>query len=106
MGKHGGLYNDWKWRDPVKGLRIRKLKAAPLCYYCEQAGRITAADTVDHIKAHEGDEALFWDWDNLRSSCTACHNIVAQLKDIHGYAPGVDLEGNPLDPNHPWYKSR
>ena len=29
---------------------------------------------VDHIIPHKGDEALFWDEDNLQSLCTPCHN--------------------------------
>ena len=104
MSQHHTLYNHWRWRDPKRGLRIRKLRHDPLCWYCKQAGRVTAADTVDHVVPHEGDEELFWDWDNLRSSCTPCHNSIAALKDTLGYAPGVDVDGVPLDPEHPWNK--
>ncbi|WCK25574.1 HNH endonuclease signature motif containing protein [Agrobacterium pusense] len=29
---------------------------------------------VDHIKSHNGDEALFWDEDNLQLLCKPCHD--------------------------------
>jgi len=93
------LYNDPRWRK----LRAEKLKQQPLCEYCLQAGRTTAADTVDHFKPHHGDQGRFWAWDNLRSCCTPCHNGVAAVKDSTGVIPGCNANGEPLDPNHPWY---
>jgi 5-methylcytosine-specific restriction protein A len=29
---------------------------------------------VDHIVSHHGDEALFWDEDNLQALCKSCHD--------------------------------
>lgn len=93
------LYNSNRWQK----LRARQLATFPLCWYCEQAGRVTPADTVDHYRPHKGDPVLFWDPDNLKSSCTACHNSIAAIKDLTGIAPGCDRNGDPLDPAHPWY---
>ena len=92
------MYNNMRWRR----LRADQLQREPLCWYCEQAGRLTPADTVDHIIPHRGDEALFWDALNIRSCCRACHDSVAQEKDLHGYARGARLDGEPLDASHPW----
>ena len=104
MSRHAKLYNDQKWKHPVHGVRIRKLRTDPLCWYCEQLGRVTAADTVDHIIPHRGDVRLFYEWGNLRSACRHCHDSAAKLKDKHGHVPGVDVNGIPIDPGHPWLK--
>lgn len=98
MGKWSQLYTSRRWRT----LRENKLIYDPFCWYCLQVERYTAADTVDHIEQHDGDMKLFFDWDNLRSSCKACHDSAAQLKDKHGFVPGVGSDGVPIDPNHPW----
>jgi 5-methylcytosine-specific restriction enzyme A len=60
------------------GRAWQKLRAAflaqnPTCKLCEQAGRLTAAEVVDHIRPHKGDPELQMDWDNLQSLCTPCH---------------------------------
>ena len=104
MSQYPELYNDSRWRHPKRGLRILKLRTDPLCWYCQQARRLTPADTVDHIKPHRGDPDLFFDWDNLRSCCKACHDAIAQAKDNQGFAPGVGVDGMPLDDGHPWVK--
>ncbi|WP_323784771.1 HNH endonuclease signature motif containing protein [Thalassovita sp.] len=33
-----------------------------------------SATVVDHIKAHRGDERLFWDRTNWQPLCAPCHN--------------------------------
>ena len=102
MGKFFEMYNDNRWKHPVAGLRATQLSQDPLCFYCLIQNRVTAADTVDHILAHEGDPDLFYDPENLRSSCKLCHDSVAQKKDKYGYIPGFDEDGVPIDPKHPW----
>lgn len=92
------VYSTKRWRR----LREQQLDAFPLCAYCQRIGRTVPADTVDHIVPHHGDDALLWDPLNLESLCTSCHQSAAHLKDLHGYAPGAGLDGEPLDPGHPW----
>lgn len=99
---HSQLYQNSRWRL----LRARVLRDSPLCVYCEQAGRVTAATVVDHIRPHRGDLALFWERANLQPLCATCHNGLAGMKDTHGFAAGVGLNGEPLDPEHPWYRER
>ena len=73
------LYNG-RWRK----LRLAHLNAHPLCVMCGQEGRITAASVVDHIKAHKGNEALFWDTGNWQSLCAPHHNSVKQSEERTG----------------------
>jgi 5-methylcytosine-specific restriction protein A len=68
-GTWHGLYNaDWR--------RYRALYLAehPVCVDCEKAGRLTPATVVDHVNAHRGDTALFWDVGNPQALCIQCHD--------------------------------
>lgn len=51
--------------------RTLKLSINPLCEYCKEQGRVTAATEVDHRlpKALGGTD----DIENLASTCNACH---------------------------------
>lgn len=35
----------------------------------------------DHRKPHRGDEALFWDPENLQTLCKACHDTAKQREE-------------------------
>ena len=94
------MYNTVRWRK----LRSWKLTRDPLCRYCLEVGRVTAADTVDHVRAHRGEERAFWDADNLQSLCATCHNAIAQQRDTKGYAIGCGADGYPIDPGHPFHR--
>lgn len=48
--------------------RLRFLKRSPLCANCG-----AAANSVDHIVPHKGDEKLFWDQGNWQPLCLDCH---------------------------------
>lgn len=102
---HHHLYNDWRWRDPKNGRRVRQLRLEPLCRTCWAEGRATRATVADHITPHEGDEARFWRGE-LQSLCDAdpwrCHSSRKQRIEAIGYEPGCDKAGRPRDPNHPW----
>lgn len=88
------LYNTSRWRK----LRLLHLAAEPLCRMCKQTGRLTPATVVDHIKAHKGDETLFWDQGNWQGLCAQCHNIHAQRRDRTGREPNViGLDGWPKE---------
>ena len=59
--------------------RWRKYRAAflarnPLCVACQKKGIVRAANVVDHIHAHKGSQALFWDPANHQALCAECHN--------------------------------
>ena len=57
-----------------KALRLAKLKADPLCWWCLRKGVLTAANTVDHIEPITERPDLRLVWSNLRSGCKPCHD--------------------------------
>jgi 5-methylcytosine-specific restriction protein A len=56
----------------------------PLCVMCQASGRLTAASVVDHIKPHQGDQALFWDEANWQALCKRCHDSDKQMLERTG----------------------
>ncbi|MBM4072831.1 MAG: HNH endonuclease [Planctomycetes bacterium] len=60
----------WQWRKASKLF----LLAHPLCADCESNGQVVAAQVVDHIIPHRGDQVLFWDEGNWQPLCKTCHN--------------------------------
>ena len=63
--------------------RYRKqfLYQHPLCVYCLEQNRVTAATVVDHIEPHRGDQELFWNTENHQSLCQSCHSSVKQQEE-------------------------
>lgn len=92
------LYRDRRWHR----LRRRQLNNAPMCSMCAQLGRVKAAEVVDHITPHKGDEALFFDEANLQSLCKPCHDRHKQRQERSGILVGCDVNGYPLDSNSHW----
>ena len=95
----------WVYKTALwERMRQTQLRSEPLCRYCGQIGDITPATVVDHIKPHKGQRVLAFDQDNLQSLCKPCHDKWAQAKDNGKPIAGVDADGFPIDPNHPWNK--
>ncbi len=67
----------WKWQQARK----LYLQEHPLCVMCEGAGRIVAANVVDHKEPHRGDQKLFWSRSNWQSLCTPCHSGAKQREE-------------------------
>ena len=68
-------------------------------------GKVKAAEVVDHITPHRGDQQLFWDVDNWQSLCKQCHDSHKQSIEKGGDGrQGCAVNGAPLDPNHHWNK--
>ena len=59
-----------------EALRTEFIRLHPLCTFCRDASQ-----HVDHIKAHKGNPALFWNWNNLQALCEHCHNSVKQRQE-------------------------
>lgn len=84
--------------------RARQLAAFPLCRLCREiSGRIVAATVADHVEPHRGDPVKFAG--PLQSLCAHCHNSLKQQIEKGGGFRGSDLQGNPIDPGHPWNKA-
>ncbi len=83
--------------------RLRFLREHPLCVMCERDGRAKGASVVDHRVPHKGDPVLFWDESNWQSLCKTHHDSEKQSEEKSGRRiTGYDIQGNPLDPAHPW----
>jgi 5-methylcytosine-specific restriction protein A len=94
-----------EWRR----LRLAKLQEQPLCEVCLMRGRVTPANTVDHIVSINAGGDAFPTLDGLMSMCVACHNSKTRRTD-QPYAKGdgiaykgADASGMPIDPNHPFF---
>lgn len=56
--------------------RLREIHLAenPLCVECEQLGMVVAAEEVDHIIPHRGNDDLLLEPTNLQSLCKRHHS--------------------------------
>lgn len=72
------LMNSKEWRE----LRVRKIRANPLCEQCLKKGYITSARAVHHIipvesgKSEQECRDLAFRYSNLMSVCFACHSEI------------------------------
>lgn len=83
----------YRWRKE----RLHFLDQNPLCKFCEDEGKVTAATVVDHITPHKGDEILFWDVDNWQPLCEQCHNSTKALIENGKDMRPVGLDGWRVD---------
>lgn len=101
------LYMDLRWRGPY-GIRRQALKRDG--YTCQRCGCILIegnrhhpqAAVVNHKVRHRGDPALFFALANTESVCKQDHDALIQKEEARGYTIGSDINGRPIDPNHPW----
>lgn len=66
-------YRRWYKTARWQRIRARQLNAEPLCAFCLDVGRVTAATICDHIEPHRGDPELFWRGP-FQSLCKSCHD--------------------------------
>jgi len=64
------LYKQQAWAK----MRVRQLSKEPLCARCKSTGKITAANTVDHVFPHRRNADTF-KVNLFQSLCTACHTL-------------------------------
>jgi hypothetical protein len=95
------LYKTARWQRT----RLQQLASEPLCRMCKAAGRVTAASVCDHVEQHKGDPVKFWNGP-FQSLCDRCHSSLKQSQERTGKVKGVDENGWPLDPAHPWIKAK
>ena len=68
---------------------------------CEQQGKITLANVVDHIFPHRGDVIKFFRGP-FQSLCYAHHNSTKQKIEKREIEIGGDESGNPIDQTAAW----
>lgn len=101
-------YNTARWQ------RLRKLHLSvePMCRGCNGRGRLTLANTVDHVRPISEGGPAFPGHDGLASYCPACHSAKTARGTEAGAAKsrkprrGCDADGNPIDPEHAWNDSK
>jgi 5-methylcytosine-specific restriction enzyme A len=101
-------YNTSNW----KRLRAAHLSCFPWCEGCDEIGRLTPANTVDHRVAISDGGAPFPSHDGLASYCPSCHSA----KTVRGSEAGAfrtnkprkgcNPDGTPLDKRHPWHAGK
>lgn len=75
------------WRAWYKTARWQKLRWSILvrdlftCQRCNKVEGNTRLLVADHKRPHRGDEALFWDAENLQCLCKPCHDSVKQAEE-------------------------
>lgn len=65
-----GFYASTKWIKVRNAFR----KANPLCNRCKAMGYTRSMEIVDHILPADDYPELIFDWGNLQSLCSPCHN--------------------------------
>ncbi len=99
-------YNTTTWAR----LRAAHLSIEPLCRGCRAEGRLSPANTVDHVVPINKGGPAFPGHDGLASYCGPCHSAKtargAEAGAIRSTKPrrGCNPDGTPLDPSHPWHK--
>jgi 5-methylcytosine-specific restriction enzyme A len=101
QGRFHNFYNSKTW----KLRRLVQLQNHPLCAMCLERGIIKAAVIAHHVIPHRGDWEAFRTGE-LASTCKPCHDIHGQHEDKYGYRKVVDINGKPIDPEHPARKPR
>lgn len=99
---HKRMIDSPKWRKYSR----RYLKRHPYCESPHCEGKYIPSKHVDHKTRPEGDSRLFWKNSNHWALCFACHNGPKQSQERggHGFLKGSDVNGEPLTPDHPWWK--
>jgi 5-methylcytosine-specific restriction enzyme A len=73
-----GWYKTARWRALRLTVLVRDLFTCGMCgTRCSGKGQAVA----DHRRPHRGDQALFWDADNLWCLCATCHSSVKQREE-------------------------
>lgn len=73
-----GWYKTGKWQRLRWSVLVRDHFT---CRTCGSVETNTSQLVADHKTPHRGDEALFWDEDNLQCLCKTCHDTVKQREE-------------------------
>lgn len=90
-----GKPHDWKWSRLAK----RHLAQHPHCAF---AGCPERATDVDHIVPISAAPHRRLDPTNLQSLCHSHHSQLTSAYDVGRLDGACDVDGNTLDPAHPW----
>lgn len=71
-------YGSQRWRELSWQVRV---EAAFTCAICKRVEGRKGQTVADHKRPHRGDEALFWDRQNLQCLCKPCHDSTKQAEE-------------------------
>ncbi len=66
-------WRKWYWTARWRKIAQAQLIAHPLCCMCKNEGKLTPANTCDHVEPHRGDPEKFW-CGPFQSLCKAHHD--------------------------------
>jgi 5-methylcytosine-specific restriction protein A len=66
-----------KWQ----AARADFIRRNPVCVACAGRGLVAAAEVVDHVVPHRGDQRLFWSRSNWQALCKPCHDVKTARED-------------------------
>jgi hypothetical protein len=97
------LYDSAQWDK----LRKYQLMQRPLCQLCSDKGLVQEAHHVHHLEQHHGDPVKFF-FGNIISVCDRCHDTTIRQQERGRYkcSTEINANGEPVDPNHPWWKQK
>ena len=98
--KKAQVYRRWYKTARWQKRRAAQIEAHPLCYRCQNEGRVEPATVANHKAPHKGDEHLFWHGE-LESVCKRHHDSDIQSEERRGYSKAVGADGWPTDDRHP-----
>lgn len=84
---HSKVSEGWRgWYALARWKRLRLATFRRDDFTCQMpgCGRLegnTALLVADHIERHQGDEALFWNPDNIQTLCKPCHDGTKQAQE-------------------------
>lgn len=90
------VWRNWYKRRRWITLARMQLKKHPTCAMCARQSKLAAAEVVDHIVPHRGDEIKFW-YGSLRSLCADCHNGLKQRIERGQPIITIGADGYPID---------
>lgn len=61
-----------QWEHAARAFKVEH----PLCRGCLAVGRYVAAELVDHVVPHRGNQDKFWDRSKWQSSCRWHHDVI------------------------------
>jgi hypothetical protein len=107
MSKRTGRDADARRTIPLNSARWQRLRESvlarqPLCRHCQERGIVEPATDVDHVSGDPSDNRL----ENLQPLCHSCHSIKTARDHGKSVSMGCDVNGMPLDPEHPWNRKK
>ena len=79
------IFSPWRaWYNTKRWRQMRWAQLVADAFTCTRCGRLegnTSLLVCDHKTPHRGDEALFWDAENLTTLCKPCHDGAKQREE-------------------------